>query len=255
MAFDVAHAGASNYCPSGHSCASHPPLRSGLFLITGKALSAARKTASAIATKALMPARSRSLFLTGTASLPARCFSSPSTLCSAFGMVKLSRISFAFFSFTDLPAFGFALALTAGLIGALTTGLGGLTLIAGLAGALTTAFRGKVLVLGADGFATFLVNTLAATPAAAAAGFATLAGMTSIALTGATVVNAFSVVTMLDFPLVNEEHSLCHSLELTQGLEFVAFQLPLFQPKSKEKVHGVFCHASTSSRNRWADWG
>src|SRR5690349_15913453 len=54
---------------------------------------AVRKALSPMALRALMPARSNSLFLTGRLRLAARCLSASSTAYSDFGMVKLSRTS------------------------------------------------------------------------------------------------------------------------------------------------------------------
>src|ERR1035437_6834252 len=77
-------------------------------LIAGTALMAARNAASNIEASALTPARSNSLFLTGQASLPARCLRSSSTLYSVLGIVKLSRTSFDFFILTGFSAIGLA---------------------------------------------------------------------------------------------------------------------------------------------------
>ena len=52
-----------------------------------------------MAARALMPARSNSLFLALCISLAARCFRSSSTVYSAFGIVKLSRTSLCFLVF------------------------------------------------------------------------------------------------------------------------------------------------------------
>ena len=92
----------------------------------------------------LMPARSNSLFLTERAITPARRLSWSSTANSDFGMVKLSRTSFSFFTcFFGLLASGF-LSVLAGVTGLETTAFAGAATLGAIALA-GMGFGGAVL--------------------------------------------------------------------------------------------------------------
>ena len=86
-----------------------------------------------MAAKALMPARSNSLFFAPVVNLAARCFSAWSTAYSIFGIVKLSRTSFGFFALSG------ALAISAA---ATFTGTSGVIILA------TATLLGLALALG-----------------------------------------------------------------------------------------------------------
>lgn len=119
--------------------------------MVGTAFKAALKAVSVMAASALIPARSSSLFLVGLATLAARCFRSSSTEYSDFGMVKLSRTSFGFFSFDAFSAVAFAMAgtgcaaVTFALSGALVRGLGAIFTAGAAAGMFFAAGAGAVL--------------------------------------------------------------------------------------------------------------
>jgi len=68
----------------------------------GTQLRAARKVLSSIALSATIPARKSSLFLAGWVSAVARVLRPSRTEYSDFGIVKLSRTSFAF-GFAGMP--------------------------------------------------------------------------------------------------------------------------------------------------------
>ena len=67
-------------------------------LSMGTALSASKSCASVIAAKALIPARSSSLFLTGCFKSAARSFKLSKMRYSGLGIVKLSRTNLIFFA-------------------------------------------------------------------------------------------------------------------------------------------------------------
>ena len=90
-----------------------------------------------------MPARSNSLFFTERAITPARRLSWSSTANSDFGMVKLSRTSFSFFtSFLGLIA-GVFLAVLAGVAGLEATAVAGVATL-GATALADVGFRGAV---------------------------------------------------------------------------------------------------------------
>src|SRR5689334_9602036 len=107
-------------------------------LSAGTAPRAAANAASPMAASAFTPARSTSLFLAGRPALAARCLSASSTAYSALGMVKLSRTSLGFFTFSGLAA--------------LATGAAG-------AGALTGAFAAAFTGALAGAFFTVALRT------------------------------------------------------------------------------------------------
>ena len=90
-----------------------------------------------------MPARSNSLFFTERAITPARRLSWSSTANSDFGMVKLSRTSFSFFtSFLGL-AVGVFLAVLAGVAGLEAIAVAGVATL-GATALADMGFRGAV---------------------------------------------------------------------------------------------------------------
>ena len=126
--------------------------------MAGTLSSALRNAASDSAARALIPARSSSLFLTERVSFVARCLSASSTTYSSLGIVKLSRTSFGFLGFSTLTVL-LGLAVLADLTaGFLTAALRDAGLAAGFLASvgfwaedLTVADFAAVLDVGAAG--------------------------------------------------------------------------------------------------------
>src|ERR1035437_7278971 len=120
--------------------------------MAGTACNAALSAVSDRAASALMPARSNSLFFTGWPNLAARCLSSSTTRYSALGMVKLSRTSLGFLTFSTFAAAALGAAFTTALAAAWGAGLAGATgtffagFGAALASALATALAAGLVV-------------------------------------------------------------------------------------------------------------
>lgn len=141
--------------------------------MVGTAFIAAAKAASVMAAKALMPARSNSLFLAGLASLMERCLSSSSTRYSAFGIVKLSRTNFGFFSLLVFSTLEGAVASLTVLLAALA-GAASTFLIA----ALGVTWAGSTLATDIF-FAGVLSTRFTAALAGAGVGFGVGVGVTA----------------------------------------------------------------------------
>ena len=136
-----------------------------------------------MAANALMPARTSSVFLTGTASLALRNFKASKTANSGLGKVKLSRTILTFFTFSAFSTaalfvtagVGFAavfLLAPGGSAAAFFTGATGLA--AALAGAFVDAFAGP-----------FTASFAAVGAATLVAGFATAGAAAGVIVAGA----------------------------------------------------------------------
>jgi hypothetical protein len=186
MAF-LAATGASTFV-AGLTAAGRP------VLMAGTACSAVRNALSDSAARALIPARSNSLFLAGCASLMARCFSSSKTTYSVFGMVKLSRTSLGFLTLTGFAATAAVLGFVAAVGALMALGLIVLFLTA-------TVFTVATLGALALGGATLTVLVLATT-GLAADGFSATSGAASVGEGGVAGVLAILDAVVIDvFPL------------------------------------------------------
>jgi len=147
-----------------------------------------------MAAKALMPARSNSLFFAPVVNLAARCFSAWSTAYSIFGIVKLSRTSFGFFALSGALAIsaaatftgtsGVMILATATLLG---LGLGLVAVFAAVVALSITALEGTAegaIALGLGRTNSFLATGVG-TPALTA-GLRATTGFTATARTRGT---------------------------------------------------------------------
>ena len=153
-----------------------------------------------MAAKALMPARSNSLFFAPVVNLAARCFSAWSTAYSIFGIVKLSRTSFGFFALSGALAISAAATFT-GTSGVmiLTTatllGLGLVAVFAAMVALSITALEGTAegaIALGLGRTNSFLATGVG-TPALTA-GLRATTGFTATARTRGTAPDVKAVL-------------------------------------------------------------
>ena len=153
-----------------------------------------------MAAKALMPARSNSLFFAPFVNLAARCFSAWSTAYSIFGIVKLSRTSFGFFALSGALAISTAATFTgtSGVIILATATLLGLGLVAVFAAVVAlsiTALEGTAegaVALGLGRTNSFLATGVG-TPALTA-GLRATTGFTATARTRGTAPDVKAVL-------------------------------------------------------------